>query len=431
MTDEDQASKVLSESESRIFAGDVLVVGAGASGILAAQRLAEAGFSVTLMDSVGLGGAQSNHSHGYLHRGHIYGKPSPVLVKALCEGADRWYDLLHAAGVQPHNLNSCVGFKSRYTADVAERAWRRGGLQFEISEPPPGLSSGYLKRCFSTEESTYIFTPWFAYAATQLESVVQVKAEATSLECEGDTITGVVIRQGDSVHRICARYYVLAAGTGNLPLISSATNYRGQALNRVSYMMILAGRQMPNLSLVVPENDAYGLFLVSRQREAQSYWLVSNYLSYGGADCSENAAVMWLRATARLLRRATTGLDSAECWGSYSAPKGELRADRNRLDLPSVQSYGFKNVCVAAPTKLTLCPLLADDIVRTVTEKFIHPRSRSLAELGSATLSSKLPVMPELWESAQLYGMDELRRAIVDPSFLPSRGDATTDVVSI
>lgn len=404
------------KAEDTVFsAGDVLVIGAGASGILAARALLNAGFSATLMDAVGLGAAQSNHSHGYMHRGHIYGKPSPELVKALCEGADQWTDLLGQAKVTPHAEQACVGFSNAYAAQVADAAWRRAGLTFEVTDPPPGVAPHYLRRCFSTQEPTFCFTPWFAYASKEtLCGVVTVKGVAESLEREGHLITGVRSMIAGRKVIVRARFYVLAAGTGNLPLISSATNYRGRALNRMSFMMVLKRQELPNLSLVIPEHDAYGLFLVSRHKSGHDHWLVSNYLSYADSTCSAKAASLWLRATARLLKRTTTVLEGDPQWGMYLAPKGELRADRNRLDVQSVQSYGLSNVCVAAPTKLTLCPLLAIDIVRCIKDKISVLRSQSDGE-DCAVISSDLPVSPERWESTQLFQMDDLRRIMLDP----------------
>jgi glycine/D-amino acid oxidase-like deaminating enzyme len=395
----------------RRWAGDVLVVGAGASGLIIAQRFVDAGLSVTIVERGSVGGEQSNHSHGYMHRGHIYLTPSLELVRNLSNGADRWRAEMDALDIHPINDEASLLFTNAYEADVAAAAWSRAGLTFHEDEgAPPGVRQEGLSTSFVTQEATFDFTEWLRARYERLATdpaVTVIQAEVTRLEREGATIVGAVVSLGGEEVRLASSFVVLCGGIGNLQLAATVTQFRGNALNRSSPMLVLRGPDLPSLSAVFHGHETHGMFIASRHTEEGLVWLVSNYVSYAGEAITSTALRLWLRDIRRTLRERTNGLeDPRTVWGYYSAPKGELRNIRTSINSHNVQSYGLDNLLVAAPTKLTLTPLLGDVVMEEVAQRLRrHKRPAGARDLEAGR---PIPVSPERWTDAVLHPLSSL-----------------------
>lgn len=305
------------------FWADVVIVGAGVVGLITAKRLGAQGLSVALVERATPGAGQSNHSHGYLHRGHIYGNPSPELVRALKEGADRWASELASLDISPLRRTARVGFMNTQSADRAANAWQRAGLTFSLVEDGHSAGLAPLRRVYATREATYDFSGWLNRTANVISTRGHyVFGEVTRLIRDRDSIAGVNVNSPGGNCNIHSNFVVLAAGQGNLKLARSVTNYRGPSINRTSYMLVLRSSTLPRRSLVCPEHQMAGLFIVSRETPAGSYWLASNYISFG-EEPGGAAQQFWIRGIARQIMTLVGPTISDDLmWGVYDAPKG-------------------------------------------------------------------------------------------------------------
>jgi len=342
-----------------------------------------------------------------MHRRHIYPSPKAHFVKELNRGADAWISLLNEAGIAPVTQTAHIAFHSHYNGKIAGERWAQVGMPYSLSEAPAGFLPDSFGICYETQEPAYDFTGWYSYALTHLfEGIRCVRASAIELINEGPNIVGVHLKydNAESV-TLSASVYVLTAGVGNIELARSVAKLRGRGVNRVSFMLVLEG-ELPPTSLIIPDHQSYGLFMVSRFLGGKNFWLLSNYISYAGSRSSTFGATLWARAALKTLRKRTELIDERKLkWGIYAAPKGELRADPRQLSEHSIESYGFGNCLVAAPSKLTLAPLLAEKVAASV--HYIHRCTGRFSE--SATQSDILQVAPERWESVRLFDDYSLR----------------------
>lgn len=372
-----------------------------------------------LVDKAGIGAGQSSHSHGYMHRGHIYAGPSTELVSALNRGADWWGGELAALNIKPEFSTSISMFMNPHAAVYAAKAWRQAGLEFEDGVVDPQLR-GDASTSFSVKEETYDFTPWLRHMSIHgLDGIRTFEGRVLGLVRSGASIVGARVMADGVATLIKAQHVVLAAGTGNLPLASSVTRYRGRALNRLSFMLVLRSRHLSPISIVSPDPETYGLFVVGRSREGDGVWLVSNFLGYSDHEPTVRKASDWTRATLRTLERVSNILEYDDLRaGVYAAPKGELRTRRGQLDVHSIESYGLENLTVAAPSKLTLAPLLAGDVARRVAAMTDGDRRVGPTTDGGDG-ADRMTVANEQWTTVPLVSYGEFARVLRSDS-LPS-----------
>ena len=392
-----------SRPEAEYDAGDVLVIGAGASGLLTASNLASRGLDCTVVEAIGLGAQQSNHSHGYLHSGYGYLDGRIDFIRDLQSGSRAWARMMWELGVQPITKTSTIAFRDPWNATAATAHWRRMGLAVDAGTQPGGFKKEFAA-CFSTVESTYCFSPFFlSNSVVGSDRPTLRTATVHRLLREHDRIVGAEVELDGHPARLTADRYVLTAGAANERLIESATNHRGRVVARTSYMLIVQAPELPMLSAIFPEGEVYGLFIASRRRGSETIWLISNYISFAGAEQTNVARRLWLQGTLRTMRRVTDVFDRANVlFGCYEAPKLELRQQPGTLSTYGIDTYGLKNIWVAAPTKLTLVPPMAQELAERVAAGERAPRRAALPRLAHGRVNAQ----QEMWESQNLIPLD-------------------------
>jgi glycine/D-amino acid oxidase-like deaminating enzyme len=372
----------------RAYVGDVLVVGGGFAGLLAARALERSGVATTLVERSSLAGAQSGHSHGYIHRGYAYLRSGDAIARALLPAALRWEATLGRFGIPFEATQSVIGFDSLAQRSAAARRWtthRLGGYVplsgAEVAAETGGvLDAGVFAAC---PEKVADFSTVARHVVEELSACRMVAGAVERIvPGAGDEVAGVVVRRpgGDRVELV-ATCYVLAGGTGLVDLVSRTRARAGPLARRVSYMLVLRHRSLPAVASVYPGDAHHGLFIGVRGPsgdDGKVTWLISNHSSFDESG-SPASARLGLRQLARSVAQVTTALDlDGLVWSWYAAPKLELWGTVGRavgrwgyagVPLPHLDTGVWRNAAVAVPVKLTLALGLADEVARWVTSR--------------------------------------------------------------
>src|SRR5438105_1328638 len=116
---------------------DVLVFGGGIQGLWLLRDLRASGYRTLLLDPKPLGGAQTLHSHGFLHAGHAY--PHEGSFAHFSRATERWTRFFEEAPETASPSAAHVGFLALANAQFWEQRWRAGRLGFQCLPQPPAL----------------------------------------------------------------------------------------------------------------------------------------------------------------------------------------------------------------------------------------------------------------------------------------------------
>jgi glycine/D-amino acid oxidase-like deaminating enzyme len=261
---------------------DLLVVGGGVAGTMAALAAASRGFDVVwIADRISLED-QSAHWHGHLHRGRLY---DPVreadLIDELSRNVAFWWS---DAAVRFHTDVATI-------AVGPDRAWAAEFERERLGRPArPTPSPAYLRddvASVRTDEAILDGPAFLGAASTAAAS----RAERVSGRCVALTqragIWEARWRAEDGTAGVAlARTAILATGTDVPALLPPSVRLDRVVDARLSRMLVLRGA-LPKAAAIVPSRSAGGLFFASREvpgarRGAERIWLVSDGFSSPG-----------------------------------------------------------------------------------------------------------------------------------------------------
>ncbi|MCP3012412.1 FAD-binding oxidoreductase [Nocardiopsis dassonvillei] len=350
--------------------GDVMVAGAGVTGLLTALGLARRGARVVLVEPLADGAGQSGQSHGYLHRGYAYGPDEPRLPALLGSAREHWRELL--TRIPPVTAGSTIAFSDPDAVLRAERYWRASGLAVR-PRSTPGWLSGTPVACFGSAEPTYNVGDILRGLGVQAAAagIERRPGAVERVERSGDGVSARITEPDGGTAVVRARSAVLAAGAGTPGLLARSGLPDTVQLRR-AYMLVLRGR-LPAVSVLFPEREEHGLFLASRaDDDGRATWLVSDFQSFdsGGRDPGQLAG-WWARRVLLTLSRVVDAaiLARVEAVSGYPAVKSGLLPSSGTV----AHEFGAElldgRAVVASPSKLTLAPLAARQAVRTVAAR--------------------------------------------------------------
>ena len=400
-------------SSSSVCGVDVLVVGGGIQGLLVLRRLLAAGYAAVLVDRGPLGGQQTCHSHVYIHQGHVYNNAR--FVERLRRVAPFWDELVRTSGLHLEAQGSVYGFASAASRDRWTTRWRAPeiGLQYAASDVPGALAGSATVTCVTTPEYGLNGHDLVRKLAAPLAPHIgQVRAvRGFEVASAGLSVRRVVVEtHTGAVLTIEPRLVVLCAGMGNAALLREVDARRTPPPRRVDVqevhhgrMLVVRGRTLPRLAGFFP--DHHGLLVVSRAAGDDTVWLVDYTADKARAD----RATQWTRGVIEQLQRLvprSLADPTMLRWGTYAAAKTEPSTRQFPERRDRVEAFGYENLLVSWPVKLTLAPLCADEILAAARHILPPPPSASLPAAWR-DFRTDAAIAPERWETTTLLPWPE------------------------
>lgn len=356
---------------------EVLVVGAGITGLWLRRSLASAGIGSITIERAGLGGTQTLSAQGIIHGGLKYGLDGRLsaIGQALSQAPARWRDALAGRG----------------PVDLSQARVRSDSVLMWMSDPQLGWLLGPIAQhalCSPTHVvSAEQAPPLLVDAARQgrlrrieelvvdVPSVVRTLAEGEHspllrldpLEARWTMEAGALraLEWNRPALRIEPEAVVFCAGAGNAELLTRLSQDTPQMQRRPLHMVIVHQQDLPALQLhIVTHSPRPVLTLTSHLTQNGALcWYLGGELAEQGVSRSpaeqQQAAREQLSSLFPALDLHAATLTSLLIDRAEPRQPGFARPEGPRV-------FACANVLVTWPTKLALAPLLVEEIMATL-----------------------------------------------------------------
>lgn len=399
---------------------DVLVIGGGVAGLWCLDELRRAGVSAALVESSGLGAAQTGWSQGIIHGGLKY-----TLSGLFSESA-------RAIREMPQVWRECLsGRREPDLSRVAVRAqhcflWQTESLRSRAGMIGARAGLKVAPVALAREQRPEVLRECPGVVARLDEQVIDAFALVRELaarnsgrvwEGEVDSIaevraTGgpgvlVQLRSADRGRHAAIRAFrvLLAAGAGNGSLRLMAGLDDSSMQIRPLHMAMACGR-LPELNGHCIDGARTRVTITSiNLADGRRVWQIGGQLAEEGVPLD---APTLIRRARRELCEVIPGFDptALACeWSAYRADRAEGAAGRGgRPDDVVLLDEG--PILTAWPTKLALAPRLAERVLKAVTNDRVS-RHRGDGVPADCWPSARLAV--PVWERAE-WRNDEAAR---------------------
>ena len=430
-------------NDALVIEPDVLIIGGGVQGLWLLNELHEKQYSAVLLERGELGGAQTCHSHVYIHQGYLYREAS---LAARLKGVQKpWDDWVHkhrpGRGFQP----SFFGFRNPGDGEEHFALWKAAGLDRREASLPTCLVGGEIRVVYESPEMCLEGHSLVEGLQSGVAEFISAVREVDRFHTKIAAGTGVKTVEQIDVQtargcklRILPRAVVLAAGAGNsrlLDLLSGGDRRLMGLLQhaqqiRKAHMLVVSGdkQRFDPLTgvflLPAREFRKFTFFIVSRidagEVGDETVWLVSDNrseaLSYV-EDVLEYGPGSWLPLVLRSLQKLAPKYfrDPKRMqfkWGVYEAPKAEGRAGGEIPQEERIERFGFKNLWVLWPTKLTLAPKVSSVVMNGINKLIPKPGPWGTSMLAAWRDCRQAPlVAPERWVKTPKLDWEEFCRS--------------------
>lgn len=396
---------------------DIAIFGGGIAGLWLLNRLRDQGYSAILLESEGLGGAQTLASQGIIHGGLKYALGGSVTDAAntIAELPARWRACFGGSG--EIDLSGCEVLSERYYM-WSSASYRSKIKAFFGSKSLQGRVQALAREDFpdffakATVQGSLYALPDFAVDTPSLlqllharhaHAVFKIDADALGFDHDANhTASDIVLSRGDEPSlKVSAQRYLFCAGKGNQSLIDLAGMKKPASQLRPLKMLWV---KKENLDSVFAHCIGEEFSLTPKltitthpSSDGRRVWYLGGEIAETGVGVDD----------ATLINRAQSLIANLFPWVDLSdAEWGCLEIDRAEAKMtdgsrPDGALFIAEQRCIAAwPTKLTLTPALADSILAELESSGVAPAeddAQALAQLDE--LLPKASIASAHWDA--------------------------------
>ncbi len=386
---------------------DIAIIGGGIAGLWALNQLRNRGYSAILFEQEALGGYQTIASQGMIHGGVKYALGGSLSggSEAISAMPDLWRRCLRGEGnvdlrgtrvlSEDFFLWSSASLASRFTSFFASKMLRGRVEKLQAANyPMPLRDPGFRGQVYRLIDLV-LDVPSLVETLAQRhhDAIFRIDWQQATLEKTGGKAR--LLLPGCTINPECL---LLTAGTGNETLIKQL-GAPGPAMQRRPLQQVIVKHEYPEALYAhcMGSNPSPRLTISSHHTsDGQPIWYLGGDLATEGVN--DEPATLIAKAKSEL-KQLFPWLDFGQCeWRTVNIDRAEPRqSNLLKPDQAFVAALeGVNNVLAAWPTKLTLCPNLADDIELKLAAMNIQPRHKPelsiLAKLGHPDIA------PTVWD---------------------------------
>lgn len=370
---------------------DVIIFGAGISGLWLLNRLRAQGYHAILLEKNTIGGIQTINSQGIIHGGAKFSLTGSVSksTSAIREMPNLWSRCLASNGeIDLSQVNILSNFQYLWSANKLPKKFNQFLLSQTLHTKSTLLQAKDYPYVFAGSESgLQIFR--IAENVLDMRSLVEnlstpykryiIKIEENGFQIiyEGaERIKAInLVIQGEPVELKASRY-IFTAGEGNKALISGLENPPRMQLRPLQMTIAhWTNAEYPLYGHCLGRSATPELTVTTHHTTTgKTVWYLGGQLAENGAKLDENEHLQYARAQ---LKRLFPWLDSKGLLlHGYRINRAEIYQPMwRRPATESLKAYG--NMIIGWPTKLTLAPILAQRIMAKLQDDAISPQVSS------------------------------------------------------
>ncbi len=392
---------------------DIAVIGGGIAGLWLLNRLKSSGYQAALFESRALGSQQSVASQGMIHGGIKYTLSGAFsgASEAIADMPEHWQrclqgqgdvDLRNARTLSDHfYMWSSASVTSKLTTFFASKA-TRGRVEKVSRQQRPAIFqqpqfNGSLYRL--VDMVLDVPSVISALADNVQQQLFAIDWSQAKLEKQGDGARLRLQIDGKPLY-VEAKRFIFCAGAGNAELMQQlGLEKPAMQIRPLQQVMIKHDYPHSFFGHCLGADKTPRLTISSHPCEdGQQVWYLGGSLAEAGA--TQDAPTL-IASARRELQKLMPWIDFSRAqWATLPIDRAEPR--QKNLVRPDKAfagaAQGVDNVIVSWPTKLTLAPNLANEVLALLTEQGIEPNPE--LDLSALLPLGRPPVAATPWQTA-------------------------------
>lgn len=403
----------MSNTVRQILTCDVAIIGGGIAGLWLLNRLTNDGYNALLFEQTALGGEQTVASQGMIHGGIKYtlsGALSgaseaiadmPAYWQACMDGKGN-VDLSGATTLSDHfYMWSSASALSKMTTFLASKATRGRVNKVNSKARPAIFQNDQFNGSLYKLVDMVLDVPSVvkALADNCQGRIFQIDWNKSQWHHLADNNVALDFTYDGHVHRLDASQFILTAGQGNEQILNEL-GLESPQMQRRPLQQVMVKHTYPHrfYGHCLGAETTPRLTISSHPCEdGTQVWYLGGTLAEKGANLSADEVI---NNAKNELAELMPWVDlSGARWATLPVDRAEPR-QRNfaRPDKAfASRAEACPNVITAWPTKLTLSPNLADEVIGLLHQQRIQPSKSPAPELP---FLDRPPLAPTPWQAA-------------------------------